>query len=331
MRQIFVFTAGDKHARAHLQDSILNAVPFDRMQGSLDDDQAKYYQSLMPGTQGFYAWGAVPGPVNKRTWEAMQVGDLVLTVYDNNYQFLSSVIGKFNNPTLARKIWGSDDADSTWEYMYLLSRPQPISTSVLGKPAMEYLNKGYRGFTRISDAKVKAVLETYGSLDQFVDEVFQAKIPESHVERELVKAEAEASVLSSFDPKDMVDGRKKVIQEIVRRQGQPKFRRELLKVYGGKCVVTDCSVEAVLEAAHIAPYLGSDSNVVQNGLLLRADIHTLFDLGLFKIRANGTIRLHEKLSGTVYEQYQGQAIRPPVDKRHAPNPDALEIKYALVL
>ncbi|EAN8121017.1 HNH endonuclease, partial [Salmonella enterica] len=36
----------------------------------------------------------------------------------------------------------------------------------------------------------------------------------------------------------------------------------------------------VLEAAHIHPYLGEKTNVVSNGLLLRADVHTLFDLGL---------------------------------------------------
>ncbi|MGG2424877.1 HNH endonuclease, partial [Ralstonia pseudosolanacearum] len=184
---------------------------------------------------------------------------------------------------------------------------------------------------RISDAKVQAILDVYGSLDAFVQQVFNQKIPASHVERELGQAEAEASAHEAFNPEDMVDGRRKVIQEIVRRQGQPVFRRKLLKAYDGRCVVTDCAVEAVLEAAHIAPYLGTDSNVVQNGLLLRADIHTLFDLGFFRIAPDGKIHLHEKLLGTIYEQYRGQTIRAPMDRINRPSPDALALKYDLVL
>lgn len=331
MRQIFIFTAGDRHAREHLKDSILNAVPIAWLGEELPDDQGAYYQSLIPDSDGFHAWGAVPGPVNKRTWEAMQVGDLVLAVYDNGYQYLSSIIAKFNNAPLANRIWGKDDSGETWQYMYLLNRPQPVAVNVMSEPVANYLNRGYRGFTRISDAKVQAILDAYGSLDAFVQQVFQGKIPESHVERELGQAEAEASDLEAFNPGNMVDGRRKVIQEIVRRQGQPVFRRKLLKAYDGRCVVTDCAVEAVLEAAHIAPYLGTGSNVVQNGLLLRADIHTLFDLGLFRIAPDGTIHLHEKLLGTVYEQYRGQTIRAPMDRINGPCPDALALKYDLVL
>src|ERR1700722_13744752 len=39
----------------------------------------------------------------------------------------------------------------------------------------------------------------------------------------------------------------------------------------------------VLEAAHITPYMGASTNSLLNGLLLRADIHTLFNLGLISI------------------------------------------------
>jgi len=331
MRQIFIFTAGDKNARAHLDDSILNAVPFDWMRETLGQEQTDYYRSLLPGEEGFYAWGAVPGPVNRRTWNAMQVGDLVLTVYDNRYHFLSSVVGKFDNPALASRIWGKDAKGNTWQYMYLLSKPQQIAVGVMSEPAVNYLNKGYRGFARIADEKTAAILGAYGNLDQFVQQVFNASFPETHVERELAQAQKDADSTAAFDPKDMADGRKKVIREIVRRQGQPKFRKKLLNAYGGKCAVTGCDVEAVLEAAHIAPYLGTDSNTVQNGLLLRADIHTLFDLGQLKVTPAGKIEIHENLLGTMYEAYRGRRLRFPEDKSSWPSPMALSLKYDLVL
>ncbi|MFP3681359.1 HNH endonuclease signature motif containing protein, partial [Pseudomonas sp. SIMBA_041] len=44
-----------------------------------------------------------------------------------------------------------------------------------------------------------------------------------------------------------------------------------------------CKVIEILEAAHISPYRGVKDNHQSNGLLLRADIHTLFDLNLIAI------------------------------------------------
>ncbi|WP_396954399.1 HNH endonuclease [Nocardioides pantholopis] len=52
------------------------------------------------------------------------------------------------------------------------------------------------------------------------------------------------------------------------------FRASLLAAYDGQCAVTDTRTEAGLEAAHLRPYRVPASNVVTNGLLLRADIHT---------------------------------------------------------
>lgn len=331
MRQIFVFTAGDKNARVHLKDSILQPVPFEWMQETVGTEQANYFQSLLPGEPGFHAWGAVPGPRNKSTWDAMQVGDLVLTVYDNQYHFLSSVIGKFNDKALACRIWGTDEDGGTWEYMYLLSKPQRLSVHVLSEPVVNYLNKGYRGYTRISDEKVMVILKDFGSLDSFVQQVLHSQIPPTHVERELAEVREQAEGTAGFNPKDLVDGRNKVMQEIVRRQGQPKFRRQLFEVYEGQCAVTGCNVEAVLEAAHIAPYFGTGSNALQNGLLLRADIHTLFDLGQLKITSAGRVELHEKLFGTVYAAYQNKHIRRPGNPAHAPSAEALQLKFNIRL
>lgn len=88
---------------------------------------------------------------------------------------------------------------------------------------------------------------------------------------------------SSFDPKDSKDQRVRAIAEVVRRRGQAKFRKRLLDAYSNTCAVTGCDAVEALEAAHITPYLGEETNHPQNGLLLRADIHSLFDLGLISI------------------------------------------------
>ena len=103
-----------------------------------------------------------------------------------------------------------------------------------------------------------------------------------------------------YDPTSVEDGRARIIGMVTRRQGQGAFRAALLNAYCRRCAVTGCTVEAVLEAAHIHPYLGPATNLVTNGLLVRADIHTLFDLGLLTVDDDFRLLVSPKLghSGT---------------------------------
>lgn len=78
-------------------------------------------------------------------------------------------------------------------------------------------------------------------------------------------------------------GKEIIIKAIKARQGQPEFRSKLLTVFNHRCLVTGCAVEDALEAAHINPYSTSQDHDPANGLILRADVHTLFDLGLLAI------------------------------------------------
>jgi hypothetical protein len=125
------------------------------------------------------------------------------------------------------------------------------------------------------------------------------------------------------------DARTKIAQAIVRRRGQAKFRAALLQTYGGRCVISDCDVVDVLEAAHIKPYLGDHTNIVQNGLLLRADLHTLFDLGLLSIEPGSrTVRLDVSLQGSEYWVFQGRAMRPPALASDTPAQDCLDYAWS---
>jgi hypothetical protein len=81
----------------------------------------------------------------------------------------------------------------------------------------------------------------------------------------------------------LVDGRSIALRNIRLRKGQSRFRDEVLAYHGGKCCVSGCADEVLLEAAHIAPYKGDHSHDVQNGLALRVDLHRLFDRFLLSI------------------------------------------------
>ena len=93
------------------------------------------------------------------------------------------------------------------------------------------------------------------------------------------------------------------------RDGQARFRNMLLSHYGCMCMVTGEKLDAVIEAAHISPYDGNKSNDIGNGLLLRVDIHRLFDRNLLAIEPNSlTIHLHPTLKGSSYSNLDGKKL-----------------------
>jgi putative restriction endonuclease len=128
---------------------------------------------------------------------------------------------------------------------------------------------------------------------------------------------------AGFDPTSLADARERTLASIAVRQGQPQFRKALLQAYGGRCALSACEVEAALEAAHIVPYLGARTNHVQNGILLRGDLHALFDRGLLGVNPETwTVVLHDDLQGTSYESLRGAAVSIPVHEKFRPSPEA---------
>ena len=101
----------------------------------------------------------------------------------------------------------------------------------------------------------------------------------------------------------------KVMRSILERRGQPKFRRDLLKVYNNRCCITGCAVMELLEAAHINPFSEDGDNSLFNGLILRADIHTLFDRNLLTVDENCVVRISKDLIGSEYESFKGKKIQ----------------------
>ncbi|SDF62277.1 HNH endonuclease signature motif containing protein [Rhodobacter capsulatus] len=86
------------------------------------------------------------------------------------------------------------------------------------------------------------------------------------------------------------------------RPGQQKFRDMAMKHHGGRCVFTGVRVAAALEAAHVIPHTGNPAfEVAENSLVLRRDIHALFDASLIAIDPrSGRLVLSPSLEGSIY-------------------------------
>jgi putative restriction endonuclease len=113
------------------------------------------------------------------------------------------------------------------------------------------------------------------------------------------------------------------------RIGQGAFRVAVTDAYHRRCAVSGEKTLPVLQAAHIVPYSEGGENTVNNGILLRSDLHTLYDDGYITIdrdyRINVSPRLHEDFgNGKDYYKYDGRQIILPEKNLNRPDPNALE-------
>ncbi|MEX1152958.1 HNH endonuclease, partial [Parvibaculum sp.] len=112
------------------------------------------------------------------------------------------------------------------------------------------------------------------------------------------------------------------------RLGQGAFRVLVTDIYQRRCAVTQERTLPALEAAHIRPYGDGGAHAAQNGLLLRRDIHSLFDAGYVTVTPDLDFEVSRRIkeefdNGRHYYALHGQKISPPQDAAQRPDPAAL--------
>lgn len=164
------------------------------------------------------------------------------------------------------------------------------------------------------------------SIDESVASEFEKRLRPEAFTRPIASDQADDP---AFDPESVGDLRERALRAISIRRGQPAFRAALLKAYGGRCAVTGCAVEDVLEAAHIYPHKGPLTDHVSNGLLLRADVHTLFDCDLLAIDPDKRlVVVSKKLETSSYAKLGGRPLRFPRDAAKGPSKKNLARRFA---
>jgi putative restriction endonuclease len=113
------------------------------------------------------------------------------------------------------------------------------------------------------------------------------------------------------------------------RKGQGLFSLAVREAYDGACAVTGEHSGPVLEAAHIIPYHQGGKHDVDNGLLLRRDLHRLYDLGYVTVTPDYEFRVGNRLrdefkNGRSYYSLHGSNIGVPSKVSWKPNQESLE-------
>lgn len=113
------------------------------------------------------------------------------------------------------------------------------------------------------------------------------------------------------------------------RLGQGGFRLAVTEAYARRCAVTGERTLPVLQAAHIKPYSKAGPHALENGLLLRSDIHTLFDRGYITVTPDLTVRVSGRIreeweNGRDYYALDRGQLRLPLPPNPPPSRDLLQ-------
>lgn len=119
------------------------------------------------------------------------------------------------------------------------------------------------------------------------------------------------------------------------RLGQGGFKSKITDTYQRRCAITQEKALPVLEAAHILPVSEGGQHLIANGMLLRSDLHRLFDRGYVTVTPKHRVRVSKRLkedfdNGEPYYPFEGSDIWLPRDEALRPGKEFLEWHEATI-
>ena len=226
----------EKDVEQHYQDTIVHPVVFDDHADILDTSTIDQLKQLFPDGHA-QMWGVVPGKknVNISRINKMHPGNWVFFTGDKRLYFGGTIALMWRNKELATRLWGTDPAGSTWEYMYALSGTrgfdipvEEIRTLLGWNP-----NRNIMGISVLSDAE-SDTLQTLLTLD-----------PATAALQPVDTAQEEAAVAA-------FDGELERTAQRAQRGEQAALKRRLLKGSTGQCALCGRTLPGTfLIAAHI--------------------------------------------------------------------------------
>jgi putative restriction endonuclease len=112
------------------------------------------------------------------------------------------------------------------------------------------------------------------------------------------------------------------------RLGQGAFKAIVQEAYVRRCAITRHKILPTLQAAHILPVAHGGQHRIDNGILLRSDVHTMFDRGYLGVDEDYRLRVSPRLrsefgNGDEFYTKEGQVVTLPTTVTNRPSPEFL--------
>jgi len=170
MRNIFFLYIPPKNYEAlvHYQDTIINKVSQERIFKYIDSRLRSHLLNIF-GKKPIAVWGSRDSAANRPRFERMNPGDDILIIEGNTIKLLGKIAAKIVNPALSRELWKNikdKESEEGWNLIYFIANPLEVDLpfSVI-RELFDYATEyTLRGFSNISDAKLKQFYEQYDDL-----------------------------------------------------------------------------------------------------------------------------------------------------------------------
>ncbi len=174
-----------------------------------------------------------------------------------------------------------------------------------GFPMMATRGKGYGP----KDAEWSIIEETFANI------LWRAGVP-------TLRPESDALAHLPGQTREVVIGPHTV------RRGQRWFASKMLTAYERRCAITGSHIAPTLQAAHIRPVAHEGQHRADNGLLLRSDVHTLFDDGYLGVDEKHRLQVSRRLrtdfgNGREFYERAGAVIALPKRTEERPSAEAV--------
>jgi len=165
--------AGSPASREHYFDTVENPVKISQYEKLLGEDFASLQKVSKNGTTAL--WGVTPGTnnANVNKYKKLTVGDIVIFTRDKTAFASAQITYLFRNKILAENLWGQDNKNQTWEYMYALSNVKnlQISYNQLQNAIGSKVGDNFMGFRVLNELK-----------SQGAEKLIGITVPKKHLE-----------------------------------------------------------------------------------------------------------------------------------------------------
>ncbi len=275
-------------------------------------------------------WRLVGNAIQGLFYGSIRVGDLMIMVFDKRTKTLSWICIRSPEGQPYRFIPRTEE-EAYSNILELLGQ----DTRNMWTPTVDIALAVTQQIKQLYPAAGELLMELEMTIDGChygSDDIRQLLIARNHSSYLLETDEgawvetAENSSIPDYSPV-AGDRREVAMREIRVRRGQRSFRKALRSRYGDRCMITGCNLMEIVDAAHISPYRGEEDNHPDNGLLLRTDLHTLFDLDFLGIHPEALrVQLHPAVLAAGYQFPEDHTL---LCTNQRPSQIALESRWTL--